>query len=232
MPDRAPPRPDLRHQQDQPPVQGASGLTTRPTAVVFDVGNVLYDWDPRYLYAKLIADPVELDWFLGHVVTRAWHFQHDRGRPFAETSAELITRFPDYADLIRAYAPRWNETLPGPLPGMPELVADLVAADVPLFALTNYSGEFWRQWRPTVPLFDAFAGVVVSGDEGVTKPDPAIYAIALARFGLGPGEAAFVDDRADNVAAADAAGLVGHIFVDADDTRRWLTAIGLPGTPA
>ena len=198
-----------------------------PRAVVFDVGHVLFDWDPRYLYAKLIADPAELDWFLANVVTRDWHFQHDAGRPFAETSAELIARFPDQADRIRVYAERWNETLPGPMPGMPELVADLDAAGVPLFALTNYSAEFWARWRPTVPLFDRFTGIVVSGEEGIVKPDPAIYALALARFGLGPGEAAFVDDRPENVAAADAAGLIGHVFVDAADTRGWLRTLAV-----
>ncbi len=225
--DRAPSRPDLCDQQDQPPVQGAPGLTARPTAVVFDVGHVLYDWDPRYLYAKIIADPAELDWFLSHVVTREWHFQHDAGRPFAATSAELIARFPDQAGRIRAFADRWNETIPGPIPGMPDLVADLDAAGVPLFAITNFSAEFWAKWRPTIPLFDRFRAFVVSGEEGLTKPGREIYALALARFGLGPGEGAFIDDRADNVAAADAAGLVGHVFVDAAETRAWLTGLGL-----
>ena len=198
-----------------------------PRAVVFDVGHVLYDWDPRYLYEKIIPDPVELDWFLTHVVTRAWHFQHDAGRPFADTSAELIARFPDQADRIRAFADRWNETLPEPVPGMPDLVTDLDAAGVPLFAITNYSAEFWATWRPTVALFDRFARIVVSGEERLTKPGPEIYALALARFGLGPGDGTFIDDRAENVAAADAAGLIGHVFVDAADTRAWLAAQGL-----
>ncbi len=197
-------------------------------AVVFDVGHVLFDWDPRYLYEKLIADPAEREWFLANVVTREWHYQHDRGRPFAATSAELIARFPEQADRIRAFQTRWNETIPTPMPGMPDLVADLAAAHVPLFALTNYGGEFWRQWRPTVALFDLFSGFVVSGDEGMVKPDPAIYALALARFGLAPGEAVFIDDKPENVAAADAAGLVGHVFVDAADTRHWLAGLGLP----
>ncbi len=199
----------------------------RPTAVVFDVGHVLYDWDPRYLYEKIIADRDELDWFLDTVVTREWHFQHDRGRPFAETSAELIARFPDQADRIRAFAARWNEQLPGPLPGMPELVADLDAMGVPLFAITNYSAEFWALWRPTIALFDRFRGIVVSGEERMLKPDPAIYALALARFGLAPGDGVFIDDRPDNVTAAAAAGLTGHVFVDAADTRAWLTGLGL-----
>ncbi len=199
----------------------------QPRAVVWDVGHVLFDWDPSYLYEKLIADPVELGWFLSHVVTREWHFQHDRGRPFAETSAELIDRFPDQADRIRAFKTRWNETLPAPMRGMSDLVADLHARGVPQFALTNYSGEFWHQWRPGVSLFDRFTGFVVSGDEGIVKPDPAIYALALARFGFAPGDGVFIDDRADNIAAANTAGLIGHVFVDADDTRAWLGGLGL-----
>ncbi len=227
MPDRAPPRSDLRHQQDQPPVQGAPGLISRPRAVVFDVGHVLFEWDPRYLYEKIIADPAELDWFLSHVVTHAWHFQHDAGRPFAETSAELIARFPGQAARIRALAERWNETLPGPIAGMPDLVADLDAAGVPLFAITNYSAEFWATWRPGIRLFDRFAGIVVSGEVGFIKPAPEIYALALSRFGLGRGEGAFIDDRADNVVAADAAGLVGHVFTGAAVARAWLTGLGV-----
>ncbi len=219
--DRAPPRPDVRDQQDQPSLQGAPGLI-RPRAVVWDVGHVLFDWDPRYLYEKLIADPAELDWFLSHVVTKAWHFQSDAGRPIAVMIAELTARFPAYADLIAAYLPRWLETIPGSIPGMLDLVADLDAAGVPQFAITNFGAEFWAMFRPTAPVFDCFRDIIVSGVEKITKPHPEIYALALARFGLAPGEGVFIDDRDDNVAGADAAGLVGHAFVDAANTRVWL----------
>ena len=198
-------------------------------AVIFDIGNVLYDWDPRYLYEKLIADPVELDWFLTNVVTREWHFQHDAGRPAAVTTAELSARFPPYAELIAAYVPRWLETIPGPMPGMLDVVADLAAADVPLYALTNFSAEFWPRFRATAPVFDHFRDIVVSGEEGMTKPDPRIYALALARFGLARGEALFIDDRADNVAAAQAAGLAGHVFNGAAGVRAALIEAGLLG---
>ncbi len=197
------------------------------TAVVFDVGHVLYDWDPRYLYEKLIADAEELDWFLANVVTRDWHFQHDAGRPFAETSAELSARFPQYADLIAAYSPRWLETIPGPMPGMLAVVEDLAAAGVPLFAITNFSAEFWPRFRATAPIFDRFRAIVVSGEERLTKPDPAIYALALRRFGLARGEGLFIDDRADNVAAGQAAGLIGHVFDGAAGVRTVLGEAGL-----
>lgn len=199
----------------------------QPRAVVWDVGHVLFDWDPRYLYGKLVADPAELDWFLSHVVTKKWHFQSDAGRPIATMTAELTARFPNYADLIAVYWPRWLETIPGPLPGMLDLVSDLHARGVPQFAITNFGAEFWAMFRPTAPVFDAFTDVVVSGIEKLTKPDPAIYALALARFGLAPGDSVFIDDRADNVAAANAAGLIGHVFVDAADTHVWLAGFEL-----
>ncbi len=113
------------------------------------------------------------------------------------------------------------------MPDMPDVVADLDKRGVPLFALTNYSAEFWAKWRPTIPLFDRFRGIVVSGEERLMKPDLAIYTLALARFGLAPGDAAFLDDRPENVAAANDAGLIGHVFVDAADTRVWLGSLGL-----
>ena len=198
-----------------------------PRAVVFDVGHVLYDWDIRYLYRKLIADRARLEWFVTHVVTPAWHFQHDAGRPVADTSAELAARYPAEADLIAAYGPRWLETLGDPIPGMIELVAELDAAGVPLYAITNFSAEFWAMFRPTAPVFDRFRDIVVSGEERLTKPDKAIYALALRRFGLAAGEGLFVDDRAENVTAASASGFVGHDFTGAERLRSALTSHGL-----
>ena len=198
-----------------------------PRAVVFDIGNVLYGWDPRFLYAKLIADPAQLDWFLRHVVTHDWHFQHDAGRPAHETTAELTAAFPEHADLIAAYVPRWLETISGPVPGMLELVEDLVAHGVPLYAITNFSAEFWVPFRASAPVFDHFRDIIVSGTERLTKPDPAIYALALQRFGLAPGEALFIDDRAENVTAGAAAGFPGHHFTSAAHLRAELERLGL-----
>jgi 2-haloacid dehalogenase len=197
-------------------------------AVVFDVGHVLYDWDPRFLYEKLIAEPEALDDFLARVVTREWHFQHDAGRRFAETSAELAAAHPEHHDLIQQFGPRFGETIPGPIPGMVALVNELDRAGIALFAITNFSAEFWEPFRAReAALFDRFRDIVVSGTEQVVKPDPAIFALAMARFGLKPGEALFVDDRAENVAAGEAAGLIGHIFRDAEALRGVLVERGL-----
>ncbi len=227
MPGRASSRPHLCDQQDQPSLQGAPGLITPLKAVVFDVGNVLYDWDIRYLYSKLIDTPADLEWFLANVVTPNWHFQHDEGRAAADTTSELTTAFPDHAELIAQYVPRWLETIPGPMPGMIELVDELAAKDVPLYAITNFSAEFWLRFMPTAPVFGHFRDIVVSGVERMVKPSPEIYTLAMQRFGLAPGEAMFIDDRADNVHAGEAVGLIGHIFDGEPGVRAALVAAGL-----
>ena len=199
-----------------------------PTSVIFDVGHVLYDWDPRILYRGLIPDEDALEAFLGEVCTREWHFQHDAGRPFAETSAELSARHPQHADLIAAWGPRFAEQIPGPISGMPELVAELDAAGIPLYAITNFSGEFFASFRAQeAALFDRFRGIVVSGDERLTKPDPAIYRLALDRFGLEAASAVFVDDNAANVAGAEAVGMIGLHFTGAAATRARLQDLAL-----
>jgi 2-haloacid dehalogenase len=199
-----------------------------PSAVIFDVGNVLYDWNPRFLYERLIGDGRALDAFLDTVATKAWHFQHDAGRPFAETSAELAAAHPEFADMIALWGPRFDEQIPHMLPGMADLVANLDESGVPLFAITNFSGEFWPPFRNReAATFDRFGGIIVSGDEDLVKPDPAIYALALSRFGLAGPDAVFVDDREDNVAAANDAGMHGLLFTGADKLRADLQALGL-----
>lgn len=196
-------------------------------AVVFDVGNVLYHWSPRALYERLIPDGQALDAFLTTVVTPQWHFQHDAGRPFAETSAELIAEHPQHRDLIQQWGPRFLETITGPVAGMHGIVRELAACGVPIFGITNFSHEFWEMFRPTAPLFDHFGDVVVSGTEKLTKPDPAIYALALDRFGLEPGEGIFVDDSLPNARGAHENGFVGHHFKDAETLRAELAALEL-----
>ena len=211
------------------------GSGGRATAVIFDIGNVLYDWDRRFLYERLIPRGEALDAFLRDVVTRAWHFQHDEGRPFAETSAELIARFPHHADLIGAWGERFLESIPGPMPDMPALVDELDAAGVPLYAITNFSGEFFPPFRAQeAAMFDRFRDIVVSGDEKMVKPHAPIYHLALDRFGLAPDEAVFVDDNAANVEGAQAVGMTALRFTDAATLRAEFVSLGLldAATPA
>ncbi len=197
------------------------------TTVVFDVGKVLFEWDLRHLFAKLINDEGELGWFLNHVVTPEWHFQHDAGRPLAEMAAELVALHPSYAPHIEAYRTRFNETIPRPVEGSLEIVQELAQRGLPLFAITNFGAEFWEMFRPTQPIFDHFGDIIVSGVEKMVKPDPAIYALALRRFGLQPGEAIFIDDNIDNVISARANGFVAHHFKDAATLRSELNSLGL-----
>jgi 2-haloacid dehalogenase len=200
----------------------------QPSAVIFDVGNVLYDWDPRFLYERLIGDDRALDVFLRDVVTKEWHFQHDAGRPFAETSVELSAQFPEHAELIAQWGPRFNDSVGDPIPGMAQIVEELDAAGVPLFAITNFSSEFWPPFRAReAALFDRFRDVVVSGDEKLTKPDAAIYRLALDRFGLAPEQAVFIDDNAANVAGANALGIHGLHFSDSAAFRADLVRLGM-----
>lgn len=196
-------------------------------AVVFDVGRVLVQWDMRHLFAKLIRDESELDWFLQNVVTTKWHFQADAGRAVADMVAERKAEFPGYADHLDAYATRFNETIPGPVPGSYEIVEALAHRQVPLFAITNFGAEFWAGFRPTQRIFDHFHDIVVSGVEKLHKPDPAIYHLALDRFGLAAGEGLFIDDSLPNVEAARANGFHAHHFIDAPTLRAELVALGL-----
>jgi len=204
-------------------------MADRIEAVVFDVGRVLVQWDLGALYRQLIADPAECAWFLEHVVTEQWHFQHDAGRSPADMVAERSAEFPEHADLIAAWATRFNETVPGPVPGTADLVEALHERGVPLYAITNFGAEFWANFRPHWPVIDRFRDVVVSGVEKVTKPDPLIFRIAAGRFGHAPGAMLFVDDNADNVAAARACGWHAHHFTDAGRLAHDLTERGLLG---
>ncbi|PHR21698.1 MAG: hydrolase [Sphingopyxis sp.] len=194
--------------------------------VIFDIGNVLYRWDLRCLFEKLIDDPEELDWFLAHVVTPEWHFQHDAGRPFADMVAERSREFPQYADHILAYSKRFPETIPGPVEGSLEIVRALAERDIPLFAISNFGAESWAQFRPSAPIFELFSDIVISGQEKLIKPDRKIFELALQRFARSPEQCLFIDDRLDNIETAEALGLTGHHFNGSPALERQLTALG------
>lgn len=198
------------------------------TAVVFDVGNVLYGWDPESFLVRQIADDEARLQFIEDTDLYGWHETLDGGRPFHEAAAELSETFPAYADLISAWGERFGETITDPIPGVHAIVEALDARSVPLFAITNFSADFWRPFRAREDaFFSRFRDIVVSGEEKLLKPDPAIYFRALDRFGLKPAEALFVDDRAINVEGARAVGMQAHLFTTAEDLRARLEADGL-----
>jgi len=204
------------------------GVNSGPTAVVFDVGNVLYGWDPDAFLVRQIADDAARLKFIEDTDLYGWHETLDGGRPYAEAAAELNEKFPQYADLIAAWSERFGETISGPVPGVHALVEALDAREVPLFAITNFSADFWAPFHEKERAFFArFRDIVVSGEVKLLKPDPVIYYLALDRFGLRPDQALLIDDRQINVDAALAVGMRAHLFTDAADLRARLQAEGL-----
>ena len=198
------------------------------TAVVFDVGNVLYGWDPQSFLVRQIADDEARLKFIEESDFFGWHESMDGGRPYDEAAAELSEKFPAYAHLIAAWSDRFGETITGPVPGVHDIVEALHARGVPLFAITNFSADFWPPFvSKERAFFDRFSDIVVSGEVKLLKPDPAIYWLALDRFRLRPAEALFVDDREINVEAALALGMKAHLFTDAADLRARLEAEAL-----
>jgi len=199
-----------------------------PTAVIFDVGNVLYGWDPGSFLVGQIADDEARMRFVDDVGLWQWHETLDGGRPYSEAAAELSEKFPEYAHLIAAWSDRFGETITGPVPGVHALVEALDAKGVALYAITNFSADFWPPFHQReLAFFGRFRDIVVSGEVKLLKPDPAIYYLALDRFRLKPQDALFVDDRLINIEAAEAVGMKAHLFTTAQDLRARLEAEGL-----
>jgi 2-haloacid dehalogenase len=201
-------------------------------AVVFDLGGVLIDWDPRYLYRKLLDDEAAVEEFLATVCTPEWNAEQDRGRPFAEGVAELVERHPVHAVAITAYHERWPEMLGGAVDDTVEVLAELRAAGVPVYALTNWSAETFGVARERFEFLEWFDGVLVSGEERMIKPDPAIFRLLLDRFGLDPGATFYVDDSEPNVEAAGRLGFDAVRFTTPAQLRRDLEARRLLGRSA
>jgi len=193
---------------------------------VFDIGGVLLEWDPRLVYRPLIPDPAELDWFLGEVCTLEWNAGLDAGRSFDEACDQLAIQYPAHAELVHAWK-RQDEMIAGEVPGTADLVRRLGANGVPLYLLTNMPADVFRARRERYAVLRQFDGAVVSGEEGVLKPSPEIFARLAARYGLDPSESLFIDDADVNVAGARAAGFKAHRFVDAPSLAAALTASGL-----
>jgi 2-haloacid dehalogenase len=200
---------------------------TAPVGVLWDVGNVIVRWDPRNLYAKIFKEPAACDRFLSSVCTLAWHGLTDRGVPAEQNTLDLIARHPEHEAEIRAWWERWDEMFGGVIEETQVAMEALAARGVPQFGLTNMAGPVWPTIQPMAPAVRHFKAVVVSGDEGMIKPEPAIYALACERAGLAPGELLFVDDSAANIAAAEALGFHVLHFTDPKLLALTLKAHGL-----
>jgi 2-haloacid dehalogenase len=208
----------------------SAALSTGPIdTVVFDLGNVLIQWDPRHLYRKIFgADEAAMEYFLSEVCTMAWNEQQDRGRSWEDGIAEAIARHPAYAPQIRAFYERWEEMIPGALEDTVDILQQLRTLNVRLLALTNWSAQTYHFAEARFPFLSWFEGIVVSGRERLVKPEPAIYQLLIQRYQLRPETTAFIDDSLRNVAAAQDQGLQAIHFHGAGALRLQLQVLGIP----
>lgn len=206
----------------------------RPRAVVFDLGGVLIDWDPRYLYRTLFdGDETAMESFLAEVCTPQWNAQQDAGRSWAEAVESLALEYPEHRERIGAYWHRWAEMLGEAIGPTVEILADLRHGGVPLFALSNWSAETFPIARPLYPFLDWFDGIVISGEVQMVKPDARIYRHLIDRHRLDPATVVFIDDSEANVRAAADLGMTAIRFEDPAALRRDLAALGLlDGAPS
>ncbi len=199
------------------------------TAAVFDLGGVLIDWDPRHLYRRLFAgDEAAMERFLSEVCTPEWNARQDAGRPWDEAVAELASRHPESRDLIVAFDRRWEEMLGGPIRGTVDVLGELRGAGLPIYALSNWSAAKFPIARLHFAFLSWFDDIVISGELGTIKPDPAMFRALLDRHGLEPSTTVYVDDSPANVAVAAALGMVALRFADPATLRHDLVRLGLP----
>lgn len=175
--------------------------------IVFDLGGVLIDWNPRYLYRQLLPDEAAVSDFLEHIATGDWNEAQDAGRTLAEGTALLVAQHPQHEALIRAFYGRWPEMLGGPIVETVEIFRRLKADGWPLYALTNWSAETWPVAVARYDFLGWFDGVLVSGAERMRKPDSAFYRLLEQRFGIDLATSLFIDDNLRNVEAARALGM-------------------------
>jgi 2-haloacid dehalogenase len=196
-------------------------------AVIFDVGGVLIDWNPKYLYSKLLADEAAIEAYLDEIGFNAWNLALDEGGRWEPAIAELVAKFPHHKDLIEAAHLRWHEMLGGDIPGTVDILKRLADAGVPLYAITNYSSEKFIETVERFPFFALFRDIVVSGDEKLLKPEAAIFRMCLDRNGLKAQECVFIDDVARNIDGARAVGIDAILFESPEQLERDLQARGL-----
>jgi 2-haloacid dehalogenase len=198
--------------------------------VVFDLGGVLIDWNPRYLYRQLIADEAAMELFLGEVCHSGWNEEQDRGRTFAAAIEEAVARHPAERALIEAYHHRWEEMLAGSIEGTVAVLAELKNAGYELHALTNWSAEKFPIARGRYDFLTWFESILVSGEHGLIKPDPKIFELLLERIGRRAGDCIYIDDNPKNVEAAAVLGFDAIRFDSPEQLRRDLAERGaLPG---
>lgn len=195
--------------------------------IVFDFGGVLVDWNPRYLYETLFEDRQEMEYFLTHICSEAWNVQQDAGRSLAEGTRVLQEQFPEHKAMIRRFYDDWEVMLKSDIPQNTALLPKLNEKNYRLFGLTNWSGETFPLALKRFSFFEAFEGIVVSGDEKMAKPDKEIFHLLLERYRLNAGNSVFIDDNIHNINAAKAIGFHTIHFSDGVNLEQQLKQMQL-----
>ena len=195
--------------------------------IVFDLGNVLIDWDPRHLYRKLLGNETEVEWFLENVCNDEWNIKHDKGQSFDKGISELSKLYPQYTDLIKNWFDRWEEMLGGPMEDSVELLAELKKLGFPLYILSNWSAETYPKAEARYEFLKWFDGKIISGEVGKIKPDPEIFHILTNTYNLNPENSVFIDDKLINIEAANLIGFQGIHFKNAESLRNDLRKVKL-----
>lgn len=202
-------------------------MTGQRYVVVFDLGGVLIDWNPRYLYRKLFADEAEMEYFLANVCTTQWNLQQDAGRTFAEACGALKHEHPDKADMIDAWFERFDEMMAGPIVGTVDILAELREREVPLYALSNWSAETFIFAQRRFEFLQWFRAIFLSAEVRLVKPDLRIFKHFCEKFALRPEQIIYIDDLQHNVEAAHTIGMHAIRFSDPTSLRQELVQLGL-----
>jgi 2-haloacid dehalogenase len=193
-------------------------------AIIFDLGGVLIDWNPAYVFDKLIEDKEKRKYFFSEVCTNAWNEEQDGGRSLKEATQLLIDEHPEWQEYIEAYYGRWEEMLGGVIQGTVDIFRELKESNhYKIYALTNWSAELFPVALRRYDFLQWFDGRVVSGEEKMRKPFPEFYHLTLNRFGLKPETTLFIDDNLRNIKAAEALGIQCIHFQSPDQLRKDLS---------
>ena len=204
-------------------------MSKKINTIIFDLGGVLIDWNPEYVYLKEFrGDRDKMDWFLNTICAWDWNVNQDAGYPLAKATEERVALYPEHEDLIRMYYGRWEEMLGFAHDDTLKVLETLVNhPDYRVLALTNWSGETWPKALEKFPWPQWFEGILVSGNEGMRKPFSEIYQLMLSRYAIKAEEAIFIDDSAANIAGCEQLGITGIHFKDANGLLDKLKALGI-----
>ena len=196
-------------------------------SVVFDLGNVLIDWDPRYLYRKLFQTDEEVEWFLENICDHDWNLKHDSGQLFSKGILEKSQKYQEYSELIHAWYQRWEEMIGGPIDESVQVLSELKEKRLLLYILSNWSAETYPIAEERFDFLSWFDGKIISGEAEIVKPDLEIYKLLINRHDLNPQHTVFIDDKEENIRAAELLGIHGIHFQNASKLRKDLQMLKL-----